>query len=391
MRILIVHNAYQQRGGEDSVVEAELAMLRERGHEVELFGRDNRAIETMSRLALAVSTVWSAHSHRDFAQRLESVRPDVVHVHNTFPLISPAVIWAAHARRIPVVHTLHNFRLLCPQAMFLRNDQVCESCLGRAPVTAVARGCYRDSRVQTGVLAAMLMTHRGVGTFRNRVARYIALTEFSRKKFIAGGFAPDRVVVKGNFVDVPAFEEGERSGPLFVGRLSAEKGISVLAKALKLDSALRMCVIGDGPEREQLPGTGQVEAKGVLPQAATLRRMQGAECLVLPSICYENFPRTLVEAYACGLPVIASRSGALEELVDHGRTGLLFSPGSAEELAGVLAWARDNPHALREMGRNARAEYERKYTCENNYLRLMAIYQDAIVATGLEKNGSRAH
>jgi glycosyltransferase involved in cell wall biosynthesis len=282
---------------------------------------------------------------------------------------------------VPVVQTLHNFRLLCPQAMLLRDGKVCEDCVGRSPWRGAARACYRGSRVQTGVLAGMLTLHRAVGTYRHKVTRYIALNDFCCRVFVRGGLPAERLRVKPNFVDMPpAPADGPRSGALFVGRLSPEKGIATLADALRELPDLEASIIGTGSEEKVLEGIHGVRNLGFKDPAAVRASMCHAAWLVMPSIWYENFPRTLVEAFSCGLPVIASRLGAMAELVEDGCTGLLFEAGNATDLAAKMRWAQDNPGAMRRMGDNARAEYEAKYTPDRNYQQLMSIYQDAMEA-----------
>ena len=378
MRILIVHNAYQQRGGEDSVVEAETELLRAYGHAVELYQKDNRDIAGISRLRLLTGTIWSRQTVAEMSGILAHARPDVIHVHNTFPLISPSLYWAAERAGIPVVQTLHNFRLFCPQAMFLRHESVCEDCLGHVPWRGVTRACYRGSMGQSAVLAGMVTTHRALGTWRNKVARYIALNEFCRRKFVEGGLPAERVLVKPNFVDFAPPPAGERSGFLFVGRLSAEKGIRTLVDAASKVPDARIAVAGSGPEASLLTSVANIDGLGALPSAAVRERMVAASALVLPSIWYENFPRTLVEAFGCGLPVIASRIGALAELIDDGVTGFLFEPRDADDLASKLRWANAHPAEMARMGRAARSHYEAHFTADGNYRQLMAIYNEAI-------------
>jgi glycosyltransferase involved in cell wall biosynthesis len=379
IRVLIVHCAYQQRGGEDSVVEAEVALLKRHGHDVELLLRHNDDVAGMSYLDVGTQAVWSRQSARLLRDRIESFRPDVIHVHNTLPLISPSVFWEGSAAHIPVVHTLHNFRLLCPQATFLRNGAVCEDCLGQAPWPGVLHRCYRESMVQSGVVAGMLMVHRALGTYQRKVTRYIALNEFCKSKFVAGGIPAGRIDIKPNFVDwVPEPQWHTRSGGLYVGRLSVEKGVTVLTQAMTKYPAHRVEVIGAGPFEADVKAAAQEAYLGPQPLACVLERLSRAAYLVLPSVCYEGFPRTLVEAFASGVPVIASRHGSLQELIEDGQTGLLFEPGNVDELVAKLQWADEHPQEMARMGRLARRAYEQRYAPERNHEQLIAIYRQAM-------------
>ncbi len=379
MKILIAHNAYQQHGGEDMVVDAEIALLRRHGHEVECYLRHNDELKAMPRLRAAAGTVWSLRSARDLSATLRRFAPDVIHVHNTFPLISPALYWTAARHRVPVVQTLHNFRLLCPQAIFLREGRICEDCLGKSPWRAVGRKCYRDSAAQTAVLTGMLCAHRAIGTYRARVTRYIALTRFARDKYVQGGLPADRFRIKPNFIDAgPRPPLQTRCGGLYVGRLSHEKGLEVLVAAAHLLPRPALEIIGAGP-LEPLVRAGFGPAwLGPRTLDEILARMERARFLVLPSICHENAPRTIVEAYSRGLPIIASRLGALADLIDDGRTGLLFEPGNPHDLAAKIAWAHSHPDDMARMGHAAREEYERHYTPQRNHELLIDIYEDAI-------------
>ena len=380
MRILIAHNAYQQRGGEDSVVEDEIALLRRHGHAVEVFQRHNDELEVMTQWKAAMDTVWSRKSAADLTAVIDRFRPDIVHFHNTFPLISPSAYWAVQTAGLPVVQTLHNFRLFCPQAMFLRGGHVCEDCLGHQPWRSVLHACYRDSRAQSAVLSGMLAWHRALGTYRDKVTRYIALNEFCRRKFVEGGLPAERVVVKPNFVDFAGAQPSPRAGLLFVGRLSPEKGLRTLREAMALLPEVQLRVAGDGPEAAVLDGIAGVTKLGRLIVDDVRQEMSAATALVVPSISYETFGLVVIEAFACGTPVIASRIGALAGLVEDGVTGLLFEPGNAADLAAKMSWALEHPAELSQMGRNARLEYERSYTAERNYELLMNIYEDAIDA-----------
>lgn len=389
MRILVAHNAYQQRGGEDAVVEAEVTLLRDHGHQVEVYSQHNDALERMSRAAAAASAIWSRRSADEVEALCDRFAPDLIHVHNTFPLISPSLYWAAARKRIPVVQTLHNFRLLCPQAIFLRDGRVCEDCVGRLPWRAITRKCYRESALQSAVVTGMLATHRALGTYRERITRYIALNAFARDKYVEGGLPALRFRIKPNFVAsaAPPRWDGRRGG-LYVGRLSSEKGLDLLAQAARLGEGADIDVLGSGPLEALAKSAFGERCLGYRPLDEILRRMGAAQFLVLPSICYENSPRAIVEAFSCGLPVIASRLGALADIVRDGVTGLLFTPGDAADLAAKLGWARTHPDRMLRMGQAARAEYEAMYTPERNYDMLMDIYEDAIASLSKERDAA---
>lgn len=381
MRILVAHNGYQHRGGEDAVVEAEIALLRAYGHEVELYGLNNDMLNQMSHTAAAMSAIWSQRSANAVDRLCRDFSPDVIHVHNTFPLISPSLYWVAARHKTPVVQTLHNFRLLCPQAILLRDGKVCEACVGKLPWRAVAHKCYRGSALQSAVSACMLATHRAIGTYRSRVTRYIALNRFAHDKYIAGGLPADRLRIKPNFVVSHAKPQWDRrGGGLYVGRLAKEKGLDVLCAAAQAAGAAHIEIIGDGPLAALARESFGARYLGYRPLAEIMERMGRASFLVLPSVCYENSPRAIVEAFSCGLPVIASRLGSLVDLVEDGVTGLLFKSGDAHDLAGKIAWAHSHAEEMARMGRAARLEYERQYTPHRNYELLVNIYDDAITS-----------
>jgi glycosyltransferase involved in cell wall biosynthesis len=387
LRVLVAHNAYRQQGGEDAVVDAEVALLRRHGHEVTEYRRHNDEMEWQARWSVAAQTMWSMRTVRDVADLLGTRQIDVIHCHNTFPLISPSIYWAAHRAKVPVVQTLHNFRFLCPQAMFLREGQVCEDCLGHLPWRAVTRACYRSSRLQSAVLCGTLAGHRVLGTYRDKITLCIALNEFCRRKFIEGGLPAGRVRVKPNFIDTPAPRPiGPRHGFLFAGRLSPEKGVGVLIEAARLSPGLTLRVAGGGPDERLLHEVSGLVWLGKLSGERVLDEMAHALSLVVPSLWYENFPRTIVEAFASGLPVIGSRLGAMEELIEHGVTGLLFEPGNAEALAETLRWADAHPAEMETMGRHARERYEQHLSGDSNYEQLISIYREAVALRAAEGN-----
>ena len=387
MRILTVHNSYLQRGGEDMVAEMESRLLRTHGHDVECYRQSNAGIHDMPALGLAVTSIWSHKSAAAIDQSCTSFQPDLIHAHNTFPLISPALYWLASRRKIPIIVTLHNFRLLCPQAMFLREGKNCEACLSKVPWRAVTGKCYRNSHLQSGVVAAMLLTHRAIGTYRHKVTSYIAPSEFSRGKFVAGGFPQERIHVKPNFVDVAEVPEWtRRKGGLFVGRLAPEKGLGILIEALE---RLRGAAAPDYPYRGiRVVGSGPMEAQvrlyfgdrylGAKSSDDILGLLRTSLFLVAPSTCSESFGLVVIEAFSCGVAVIASNHGALGELVEDGVTGLLTTPGDAADLARKIQWACDHPDQMLRMGRAAHTQYLKRYCASENYKLLMDIYINAM-------------
>jgi glycosyltransferase involved in cell wall biosynthesis len=384
MKLLLVHNHYQQRGGEDVVFEAEARLLEEHGHHVLRYQARNEGLEDVAGWTLARRTVWNGRTHRELRSLLGRERPAVVHVHNTLPVISPAVYYAARGAGVPVVQTLHNYRLLCPSAVLFRAGGVCEACLHRSiALPGVRHGCYRGSRAASGAVAAMLAAHRLIGTWRHAVDLYIALTNFARAKFIEGGLPAERIVVKPNFTRDPGVEATGGDYALFVGRLSAEKGVKPLLEAWQqLGGRVRLRVIGDGPEAHLVSNAVTaglpVDFLGRREPDVVAAAMAGARFLVFPSVWYETFGLAIIEAFAVGLPVLASDLGAMSDLVQHRTTGLRFRPGDARHLVEQVEWALAHPEEMREMGRNARREYEKRYTPEANYGLLMDAYQTAM-------------
>jgi glycosyltransferase involved in cell wall biosynthesis len=390
MKILLCHNYYQQSGGEDSAFAAEAGLLEGKGHEVIRFTLHNNAIDQMGRLEVARRTLWNSESYRTLREVMRRERPRVMHCTNTFPLISPAAYSAAREEGVAVVQGLHNYRLFCANSLFLRDGRVCEDCLGKTvPWPALRHSCYRESRAATAVVAALQISLRLNRKWDRSVDLYIALTEFSRNKFIEGGIHPEQIAVKPNFVFPDPGPRPGRGGYLvFVGRLSNEKGIeSLLAAWARLPRPVPLKIIGDGPMAhvvgQAVENIRGIEWLGRRSPKEVLAVIGDAEGLVVPSICYENFPRAIAEAFATGTPVIGSRMGAMAELVADGRTGVTYEPGNPDALAAaVVEFLADAPGRAR-MRQAARQEYEQKYTPEKNYRLLMTIYERAIAVRGL--------
>lgn len=376
--VLAVHNHYQQPGGEDQVFADETALLERQGHHVVRYEEDNSRIGNGG-ISAAANTVWNAGSFRRLRNVMRSSRFDAAHFHNTFPLVSPAGYYAARRSGVAVVQTLHNFRLICPGATLLRNGAVCEECVhGGSFAPAIVHSCYRQSRPATAAVAAMLSMHRAAGTWNRMVDLYIALSDFARGRLIAGGLPGERIVVKPNFVSPdPGAGDGRGGYALYVGRLSEEKGVRVLAQAWHLLDGVPLLIAGDGP-LNNLKWPKNVQYLGRERRERIFTLMQNASVLVFPSTWYECAPMTILEAFACGLPVIGSNLGSTAELVDHRRTGLLFAPGDAENLAQQVRWAFSHPDEMQAMRTAARQEYLSKYTAERSHKALLDIYEMAI-------------
>ena len=390
MKIVIVHNTYQQPGGEDTVFRNECDLLKSAGHEVVVYQRSNDEISqyvAVRQLALAKRTIWASDTRQEFRKLLLRERPDIVHVHNTFVMVSPSIYWACRDAHVPVVQTLHNYRLLCPGAKFFRDGKVCEECLEHGVWRSVRYGCHRGSSTATAVVAAMVTTHRFLGTWSRLIDYFFAPTEFARLKFIEGGLPPEKILVKPNFVDPdPGEGHGDRSYALFVGRLSYEKGLrTLLAAWASLGNNIPLHIVGDGPLRSELEEYAQQHAisnlffRGRMAWKETMEVMKGARCLVFPSECYEGaLPLTVVEAFACGTPVIASRLGAMQDLITDRSTGLHFTPGDPKDLASKVRQAWMNPSDLDAMRKQARRTYEANYTPTRSYEILLETYERAI-------------
>lgn len=396
LNVLLVHNFYQQAGGEDEVFRSETALLTRFGHRVQTYTVSNDVIEHTPRIRAAVNTLWNRQVARELHKVVRDGGFEVVHFHNTFPVLSPAAYAGARAGGAAVVQTLHNYRLMCANALFYRDGHVCEDCLGRrVPWPAVRHRCYRDRRDASAVVAAMQVTHHTAGTYRRGVDAYIALTEFARGKFIAGGLPERRLHVKPNFYDPdPGLGQADGGYALFVGRLSPEKGVTTLLDAWRsLGAHLPLRILGDGPlagevarAAETSPGVTWLGRQG---RAQVLEQMQNAAMLVLPSSCYEGLPMTLVEAYAVGLPVVGSNLGAMSVLIEHGRTGLHFRAENAADLAAQAAWLQAHEAERQVMRLQARHTFESTYGAERNHELLMGIYQTALTRTGKRRRNTK--
>ena len=378
--VLVIHNRYQQAGGEDAVVHAEIALLRQHGHRVTEFSRDNAVLANCGparKASLFLSTTWNHRVYEELRRLIRSERPAVAHCHNLVPLISPAAYYACRAEGVPVVQTLHNFRLRCPAGTMFRGGTACRECHGGVG-RAVALGCYRGSRVQTAAMALMLKAHRRAGTFERMVDLYSAPSEFCAQRMAGNDISRDKIVVRPNFLlRDPGARHASQNFALFVGRLCEEKGVRQIIRAWRSLPHIPLVVVGEGPLRDEVQRTApkNVIFWGDLPPAETLLRMKAARFLVFPSLGYETFGMAVLEAGACGVATVGSRLGAIPELVQEGRTGLLFDPHNGEELVAKVEWAWSHPVSMNEIGAAARRLYLHHFTAEKAYEGLTALYE----------------
>jgi glycosyltransferase involved in cell wall biosynthesis len=401
-KVLILHNRYRWRGGEDATFEAEAALLREHGHQVVEHTADNMDILAHGKLAIGKAlheAAWSRKSYASIRELAEKTAPEIVHVHNFWYALSPSVLSACHDSGLPVVLRLPNFRLLCPGAVLLNKEgRPCQDCVEAGPEPGVKNRCYHGSWFASKAVARMIKLNKKRGTWEKDVDLFLVPSEFCRNVFVRGGFPADKLVVKPNFVNDPYRDREVRSAEsgvrnetsaakrvLFIGRLSREKGLKTLLAAWKTveaehsDAELRL--VGDGPMLEELQELAEglnVSFPGRVEGEALFAEIQAARCTALPSECYETFGRVVVESYACSRPAVVSNIGGPAELVRDGETGLLFEPGNVDDLVTTLVNLLSDPSLCERMGEAARQEYEAKYTPDHNYELLTAAYEQAI-------------
>ncbi len=387
MRILLGHTFYRSEApsGEDTVYRNERGLLERAGHEVIPFERHNDDIGDAfaPRAKTAAEAIWSKRTEHEITTLIERERPDVAHFHNTFPLISPSAYAACRRLGVPVVQTLHNYRLICPGALLMRNGAPCEECVGGSLLPALRHGCYRQSRLATATVVAMLEANRLWGSYRTQVDRFIALTEFARQKFVRGGLPARRIVVRPNFL----LEERESGGglggyALYVGRLSREKGVRTLVEAWDRIDALPLKIVGDGPLmrelKEHVARVGSaVEFVGFASANAVGSFMRDAVVQIVPSEWYEGFPMVVVEAFAAGTPLLVSRIGALDAIVS-GDSGGKFTPGSSESLAHELGQMLSDPARIERARVFNRRLFEQHYSRSQALTSLLDVYESAI-------------
>ncbi len=379
--ILMVHNYYQERGGEDLSFEAERRALEHAGVTVHTYIDSNYRVDTMGGLRAGLRCIWSQEAYRDIKRIIRQTRPQLMHVQNSFPLISPSIYYAARSEGIPVIQSIRNYRLLCPNALFYRDNKVCEDCMGRRiSWPGVLHACYRGSRAGTATIAAMQTIHGSLGSWTRKVDHFISLSEFGRRKMIEGGLPSDRISVKPNFVyPDPGPSDAPREFVLFVGRLSEEKGIETMVRAWeRIHEEVPLVVAGRGPSASIVEDAAQRLSGVTWLGGQTIERiydlMGRATAVLFPSEWYETFGRVVIEAYSRSTPVIASNLGAISELVTPEETGLLFAPRNPESLAQAARQMWRYPEAARDMGRRGRELFEAHYTAEQHLSAINEIY-----------------
>lgn len=393
MRVLVVHNFYgsEAPSGENRVVEAEMSLLERYGHQVALFSRNSDSLRRSGlrgAIRAGATVPWNPSIASEIRRAIRAFDPDVVHAHNTFPLISPAVFYAID-EPVARVLTLHNYRLVCPAAIPMRDGRVCTECIDRRTVIpAVVHGCYRGSRIATLPVAASVALHRAIGTWSKQVEAFVALTEFQRARLSAAGLPAERIEVKPNFFEGnPAVVtwSDRQDVAVFAGRLSPEKGVETLVDAWTRwgAAAPELRILGDGPLRAALEARAastpqaRIRFLGQRSASEAAGEISRARLLLVPSVCFEGFPMVLREAFAFGTPAAVSDLGGLPSIVRPGVCGLSFPPGDARALLEVVreAWTSGR---LERMGVGARMEYEARYHERVNLDVLLGVYERAI-------------
>jgi glycosyltransferase involved in cell wall biosynthesis len=383
MRALIIHSRYLSGpvSGENRVVEDEVALLRSAGHDIEMWDPLPEVGGPGSLIKSGIDTVWSRSASRRIGELTRSFEPDIVHFHNLFPTVSPAGLRTAASHGSTCVMTLHNYRLLCLPAVFVRDGRVCEDCLGHAPWRGVVHKCYRDSLPGSAALALSLTAHRKVGSF-DRVSLFLAGSEFVRAKHIEAGIDAARIHVKPNFCS-PA---RRRSGPgdffLYLGRMSPEKGMATLLR-FWADTGRKLVMVGDGPELDELQRSAPpgVEFTGAITPERVGDILHEARALLVPSVTYESAPRAVLEAYATGVPVIASRIGALPEVVEDGVSGILVDPLDLDGWKSAVEMLGDDRTSER-LGAGAYKRWSKNHSPDAGLAGLEGAYEAALSASG---------
>ena len=382
MKVLQVHNQYQQGGGEDVVVKSEKLLLEKNSHEVISFYKSNDEIKKYSvakKLALLWNTTWSKKYFNELSVELKKVKPDICHIHNTFPIISPSILYACQLNKIPIVITLHNYRLICANGQFFRNGLPCVKCLGSSSIHAIQHACYRNSHIQSFASANMIEIHKIKKTYTKLPGALICLTEFAKNKFIEFGIPEELLFIKPNFIFTEQNIEVEKENYfVFIGRLEKAKGTELLINLNIYIPNIRLKIIGGGDEEDRLKNQTKYEFTGAITRDKVLSILSKSKALIFTSIWYEGMPLVILEAFSLGIPVIASNIGAISEMIDDYKNGLLFEANNVKSLSEKIIWATNNPDEMKQMGKNAYLDFINKYSSQSNLKLLKNIYEFAL-------------
>jgi glycosyltransferase involved in cell wall biosynthesis len=381
MRILVLHSRYLSgpASGENRVVDDEVRLLEEAGHDVVLWAPSVDADGIANKMRAGLGVVWSQTAVRHVERLAREHRPDVVHIHNLFPTLSPAVLRAIDGAALVV--TLHNYRFGCLPGTLYRDGHVCTDCVGRLPWPGVVHRCFKDSRAASSVMAASLSLHRGIDSF-GRVDLFLAVSEFLKERHVEMGIDADRILVKRNFTWPSLSREGPGEFFLYAGRLAPEKGLDTILEAwTRVDAPL--LIVGEGPEDERLrvaAPTG-VEFRTTVPGAEIAALTRRARAMLVPSRWYETASRTVIEAYAAGVPVLASRVGGIPEVVSDAETGFLLDPDTPTAWASAATSLLDD-HLSIELGSQAQARWRAEFTPDQALSAIMTTYEKAVAGSG---------
>lgn len=387
MRILFIHNRYQYRGGEDTTLEMESALLLSKGHEVKILEFNNDQLSSsVSKITGGLRAFYNSRSASVVEREILDYKPDIIHIHNLFFTASPSVLYKAKQMRIPVVMTVQNYRLICANALLLREQQVCELCINKVfPLAGIRYKCYRSSYIESALVTAITGTHKLLSSWDKKVDVYIVPSEFLKNKLNNSSLKlpGSQIAVKPNFIkDIPAENINREDFFLFIGRLSPEKGIATLLQCFAAAPSLKLVIAGDGPDKDMVlahtKNVANITYLGQQLKEQVLELMKKCRALLFPSIWYEGLPLTIIEALATGTPVIASNLGAMTEMIQDGYNGFYFNPGNADELRNKVIQLAGNTDKYDHLYRNARTTYLEKYHPDVHYISIMKVYQTAI-------------
>ena len=399
MKIILIHNIYQQAGGEELVFQTEGDLLREQGHQIETLVFDNKSLNSsFAKFLSGIKVIYNPTSAKKLGKRIKKFKPDLIHVHNFFPLASPSIFFVAKKHRVPVVVTLHNYRLICPSATLFHDHSIYERSINSPfPVDAILKGVYRNSRIQTAAMVMATRFHNLIGTWKFKVDRFIVLTEFARTKFTNSILrtAPNALTVKPNFViDQGPGEMHRENFFLYIGRLSVEKGVETLLQSLTIHR-YNLLIIGDGLLRDKVENFAESNRNlsyiGRQDKDVIMRHLKKCKALILPSNWYEGFPMTILEAFSAGTPVIASYLGAMMEVVQDKVNGLHFEAGNANDLIYKIRLLESNTPLAKQLSDNARTTYLNRYTPEKNYKLLFEIYNQLLHSRNESRYGQESN